>query len=45
MITLMSFMRDGKLMWKALTPYGGTMPYSSKNEARLAAFAMIAEAR
>jgi len=45
MITLMSFMRDGRLMWKALTPYGGTMPYNSKNEARLAAIDLIKEAQ
>jgi hypothetical protein len=45
MITLMSFVREGKIFWKAFTAYGATVPYGTANEARLAGLDMIREAQ
>ena len=45
MLTLFSFIRDGKTAWQALTSYGATIPYETETEARLAGLRLIEEAQ
>lgn len=44
-ITLLSFVRQGQVFWKAITPYGATIPYLTQDEARLAGLDLVREAQ
>jgi hypothetical protein len=45
MITLASFIRDGRVIWKAFTAYGATEACKTQEEARLAGISLIREAQ